>query len=138
VAALNRGGLLCAYGYTAGVQPQRRMLTMLMWVARLYLWRWFPGGKRAGGYSINVMRARHPAWFREDLERLFGLLATRAIRPRVPERISFDEVAEAHRRLEAGGLDGKLVLCPDLPSRRDQVPSQRESGPASAQAKPAT
>ena len=25
-------------------------------------------------YSINVMRARHPAWFREDLERLFGLV----------------------------------------------------------------
>ena len=44
-----------------------------------------------------------------------GLLATRAIRPRVAARISFDEVAEAHRRLEAGGLDGKLVLCPDLP-----------------------
>lgn len=30
--------------------------------------------------------------------------------------------AEAHRRLEAGGLDGKLVLCPELPSRRDRVP----------------
>jgi NADPH:quinone reductase-like Zn-dependent oxidoreductase len=42
-------------------------------------------------------------------------LATGAIRPRVAERISFDEVAEAHRRLEAGGLEGKLVLCPDLP-----------------------
>jgi len=121
-AALKRGGLLCAYGYSAGVQAQRRMLTMLMWIARLYLWRWLPGGKRAGFYSINAMRARHPAWFREDLERLFGLLATRAIRPRVAERISFDEVAEAHRRLEAGGLDGKLVLCPDLPSRRDRVP----------------
>jgi hypothetical protein len=25
---------------------------------------------------INVMRARHPTWFREDLERLFDLLAT--------------------------------------------------------------
>ena len=94
------------------------MLTMLMWIARLYLWRWLPGGKRARFYSINVMRARHPAWFREDLERLFGLLATGAIRPRVAERISFDEVAEAHRRLEAGGLDGKLVLCPALPYRR--------------------
>ena len=114
-------GLLCLYGYTAGVQEQRRLLTLLMWVARLYLylWRWLPGGKRARGYSINVMRARHPAWFREDLERLFGLLAAGAIRPRVAERISFDEVVEAHRRLEAGGLDGKLVLCPDLPSRRD-------------------
>jgi NADPH2:quinone reductase len=114
-AALNRGGLLCAYGYSAGVQAQRRMLTMLVWIARLYLWRWLPGGKHARFYSINVMRARHPAWFQEDLERIFGLLASRAIRPRVGERISFDEIAEAHRRLEAGGLESKLVLCPDLP-----------------------
>src|SRR5215472_16039271 len=126
-AALKRGGLLCAYGYSAGVQAQRRMLSMLMWIARLYLWRWLPRGKRARFYSINVMRARHPAWFREDLERLFGLLATHAIRPRIAERISFDEVVEAHRRLEAGGLDGKLVLCPDLPSRRDRAPAERES-----------
>jgi NADPH:quinone reductase-like Zn-dependent oxidoreductase len=119
-AALKRGGLLCAYGYTAGVQAQRRLFTILMWLARVYLWKrllsWLPGGKRVRVYSINVMRARHPAWFREDLGRLFGLLATGAIRPRVAERISFDEVAEAHRRLEAGGLEGKLVLCPDLPS----------------------
>ena len=114
-AALKPGGLLCAYGYSAGVQAQRRMLIMLMWIARLYLWGWLPGGKRARFYSINAMRARHPAWFREDLERLFGLSATRAIRPRVAARISFDEIAEAHRRLEAGGLEGKLVLCPDRP-----------------------
>jgi NADPH:quinone reductase-like Zn-dependent oxidoreductase len=120
-AALKRGGLLCAYGYSAGVQEQRRMLAMLMWIGRLYLWRWLPGGKRARFYSINVMRARHPSYFREDLERLFGLLAARSIQPSVAERISFDEVIEAHRRLEAGGLKGKLVLCPDLPSRRDQV-----------------
>jgi NADPH2:quinone reductase len=117
-AALKRGGLLCAYGYTAGVQAQRGLLTILMWIGRVYVWRgllsWLPGGKRVRVYSINAMRARHPAWFREDLERLFGLLATGAIRPRVAERISFEEVAEAHRRLEAGGLDGKLVLCPDL------------------------
>ena len=79
------------------------------------------GGKRLRIYSINLMRALHPGWFREDLERLFGLLATRAIRPRVAERISFDEVAEAHRRLEARGLEGKLVLCPDLPPRRDRL-----------------
>jgi NADPH:quinone reductase-like Zn-dependent oxidoreductase len=120
-AALKRGGLLCAYGYTAGVKAQRSSLTMMMWAARLYLWRWLPGGKRGSGYSINVMRARHPDWFREDLELLFGLLATGAIRPRVAKRISFDEVVEAHRSLEAGGLDGKLVLCPDLPSQSDQV-----------------
>jgi hypothetical protein len=88
------------------------MPTMLMWIGRLYLWRWLPGGKGARFYSINVMRARHPVWFREDLGRLLELLATRAIRPRVAERISFDKVVEPHRRLEAGGLEGKLVLCP--------------------------
>jgi NADPH:quinone reductase len=109
------------------------MLTILMWMARLYLWRWLPGGKRARIYSINVMRARHPAWFREDLGRLFEILAAGAIRPRVAEQISFDEVAEAHRRLEAGGLEGKVVLCPDLPSRPDRVLPQREPHATSVQ-----
>ncbi|HEX6535905.1 MAG TPA: medium chain dehydrogenase/reductase family protein, partial [Gemmatimonadaceae bacterium] len=131
-AALRRGGLLCAYGYTAGVQAQRRLLATLMWIARVYLWRrmlsWFPRGKRINVYSINLMRARHPAWFREDLERLFELLAAGAIRPRVAERVSFDEIAEAHRRLEAGGLQGKLVLRPDLGWQRDRPPPQGVAG----------
>ena len=111
-SALGRGGLLCAYGYSAGVQAQRPMVTMLMWIARLYLWRWRPGRRRALFYSINLMRALHPAWFRADLEQLFDLLVRGAIAPRVARRITFDEVAEAHRQLESGGLEGKLVLCP--------------------------
>lgn len=133
-AALKSGGLLCAIGFSASVQARRRMLPIVMEIARLYLWRLLLGGKRARFYSVNVMRARHPAWFKEDLERLFGLLATGTVRPRVADRISFDEVPEAHRRLEAGGLEGKLVLCPDLPSRRDRVPPQRETATASKEA----
>jgi NADPH:quinone reductase-like Zn-dependent oxidoreductase len=127
-AALRRGGLLCAYGYTAGVQAQRPMTAMLTWVARLYLWSLIPGGKRGRFYSINVMRALHPAWFREDLERLFGLLATGAIRPQVAKRIGFDEVIDAHRRLEAGGLSGKLVLCPQSVPQADAS----QAGPSKA------
>lgn len=123
--ALKRGGLLCAYGYTARVHAQRRLVALLVWIARLFLWRrllsWLPGGKRVSIYSINGMRALHPAWFREDLERLFGLLASGVIRPRVAERVSFDKVIDAHRRLEAGGLEGKLVLCPDLAVRGEGV-----------------
>ena len=115
-AALKRGGLLCAYGYSATVHGQSRLPTLLMGMVGVYLWRWvrsiLPGGKRLRIYSINGLRARHPAWFREDLERLIGMLAHKAIRPGVAERIPFDAVADAHRRLEAGGLDGKLVLCP--------------------------
>ena len=41
-AAVKADGMLCAYGYSAGVQAKRRMATMLMWIGRLYLWRWPP------------------------------------------------------------------------------------------------
>jgi NADPH:quinone reductase-like Zn-dependent oxidoreductase len=111
-AALKPGGRLIAYGYSAGVQAKQTLRTMMGWIARLYFWRFRPGRKRASFYSINVMRALHPARFKQDLEHLFGLLARGEIRPRVAERINFDAVAEAHRRLESGGLQGKLVLCP--------------------------
>src|SRR5262245_4496017 len=54
-AALRRGGLLCVYGYSASVQPQRRLRGLLMSLAGIYLWRrllsWFPGGKRVHMYS---------------------------------------------------------------------------------------
>ena len=142
LAALRRGGLLCAYGYSAHVQASRRLRTMLPWLARVYVWRrvlsWLPGGKRVRMYSINLLRARHPAWFRDDLERLLGMLATGAIRPRVAERISFDEIVEAHRRVEGGGLDGKLVLCPDLPARGDRGLPRREAPVPAASTAPAT
>ena len=116
-SALKRGGLLCVYGYSARVQSQGSTLSMLAWMARAFLGRRLltlrPGGKRLRVYSINLMRARHPTWFRDDLERLYGLLEARVVRPRVAERISFDEIVAAHRRVEGGGLDGKLVLCPE-------------------------
>ena len=115
-AALKPGGQLIAIGYSAGVQARQGMLSILSGIARLYLWRFLPGGKRARFYSINAMRVRHPEWFREDLEHLFRLLESGEIRPRVAERISFDKVADMHRRLEAGGLEGKVVLCPELPA----------------------
>ncbi|HET9555023.1 MAG TPA: medium chain dehydrogenase/reductase family protein [Anaeromyxobacteraceae bacterium] len=113
-SALARGGRLVAIGYSAGVQAKRSQCTMLAWIARMYLWNVLPNGKRAYFYSINVMRARHPSWFKEDLASLLGMLASGAIRPRVAERIPFEAVAEAHRRIEEGGLQGKLVLCPDV------------------------
>lgn len=111
-AALKPGGLLVAIGYSAEAQAKRGLFAILATIARLYLWGWMPGGRRTRFYSINAMRARHPDWFKHDLGRLFELLRNGRIEPRVAGRISFDEVVEAHRRLEAGGLEGKLVLCP--------------------------
>lgn len=117
-AALRRGGVLIAIGFSAGAQAKQGMLSILTSIARLYLWGWLPYGKRTRFYSINVIRARHPEWFRQDLAYLFALLAEERIRPRVSERIPFEGVVDAHRRLEEGGLQGKIVLCPGLGSSR--------------------
>ena len=111
-AALKPGGLLVAIGYSAGAEARQGMLHTVANIARLYLWGLMPRGKRTRFYSINVMRARHPDWFKQDLAHLFELLREGRIRPSVAERIRFDEVPAAHRRLEAGGLQGKIVLCP--------------------------
>jgi NADPH:quinone reductase len=131
LAALKGGGVLCAYGYSASVAAQRGLGSILLLLMRVYLGKrllsWLPGGKRPRIYSINLLRALHPAWFRQDLERLFQLLAIGAIRPCVANRISFAEVAEAHRRLEKGGLTGKLVLCPDLVAAHERMPAQRQT-----------
>jgi NADPH:quinone reductase len=110
--SLKRGGILVAIGYSAGVQANQRMVSVLAMIARLYLWGWLPGGKRTRFYSINVMRARHPDWFKQDLAHLLELLRQGRIEPRIAQRITFDQVIDAHRQLEAGGLEGKLVLCP--------------------------
>jgi len=111
-AALKPGGLLVAIGYSAGAEARQGMLHTVANIARLYLWGLMPRGKRTRFYSINVMRALHPDWFKQDLAHLFELLREGRIRPSVAERIRFDEVPAAHRRLEAGGLQGKIVLCP--------------------------
>jgi NADPH:quinone reductase-like Zn-dependent oxidoreductase len=113
--ALKPGGVCCAYGYTA--THAKGVASILGWLARVYVARKLQGlvnGKRLRPYSINVMRARHPQWFREDLEHLFEMLAAHVIRPSIADRISFDEIVNAHLRVEAGGLEGKLVLCPEL------------------------
>ena len=120
-AALKPGGLLVAIGYSAGAEAKQGMAAVLASIARLYLWGWLPRRKRTRFYSINVMRARHPDWFKQDLAYLFQLLGSCRIKPRVTDRISFRDVPEAHRRLEAGGLEGKLVLCPQ--ELRTEVPA---------------
>jgi NADPH:quinone reductase-like Zn-dependent oxidoreductase len=136
LAALRPGGVLCAYGYSASVAGRQSLTAILLGIGGTYLWRWLagrlPGGKRLRPYSINLMRARRPEWFKADLAHLFELLAGGMIRPAVAERIAFADVPAAHRRLEEGGLQGALVLCPDVPAGAEESKRQRAAGQAAA------
>ena len=71
-----------------------------------------PDGKRAFWYHIKTLRDSHPDWFREDLSKLFNLLATRKIQPVIAARLPLREAARANEMLEKAQISGKIVLLP--------------------------
>jgi NADPH:quinone reductase-like Zn-dependent oxidoreductase len=58
---------------------------------------------------VSVSVARHAA-DRRKLERVADLAAKRVLTPRIAAALPPGQAAEAHRRLERGGLRGRLVL----------------------------
>ncbi|MFK7992200.1 MAG: medium chain dehydrogenase/reductase family protein [Sandaracinaceae bacterium] len=109
--SLRRGGRLIAIGASGPAAGGSLLRTMLPFVGA-YLRRLLPDGRTPRVYSITDERAAHPAWFAEDLSALLVMLEEGRIKPDVAERLRFEDVPDAHARLEAGGLSGKLVLTP--------------------------
>jgi NADPH:quinone reductase-like Zn-dependent oxidoreductase len=56
------------------------------------------------------MRRNHPEWFKQDLATLFAMLADQRFDPAVAEVVPLTEVRRAHERVEAGEVQGKLVM----------------------------
>jgi NADPH:quinone reductase-like Zn-dependent oxidoreductase len=111
--AVGPRGHLSAFGFSAGVKDHAPKVMMGLWLAKLWWWNKFSGTRSASFVSITALRKAHPDWFLADLKVLLGQLASGEIHPRVGERIGLAQVAEAHDRLERGGLVGKVVLVPN-------------------------
>jgi NADPH2:quinone reductase len=112
--ALRRRGQLVAYGLgstaSSGRQTARAVVTSsLAWICAFGM-NLVPGYKRVRLYSIQVLKRRHPDWFREDVEQLLSLLASGQIRPLVTGRYPLERAAEAQRALAEGSTVGKLVI----------------------------
>jgi NADPH:quinone reductase-like Zn-dependent oxidoreductase len=75
--------------------------------------------RRVTFYDIAQRRALHPAWFHDDLSTLFKLLEAGRIAPRIQRVFGLAEAVEAHRLIEAGQVEGRLVLDLTLPSGGD-------------------
>jgi NADPH:quinone reductase-like Zn-dependent oxidoreductase len=106
--ALRPGGMLVAFGFTNEVLGRGGSIPRD--IVRLKLWDWLPNGHATAFYSIGSTRRRHPDWFREDLATLFGLLASGELAPAVAEVVPLADVRQAHARVEAGDVAGKLIL----------------------------
>jgi NADPH:quinone reductase-like Zn-dependent oxidoreductase len=106
--ALKPGGLLVAFGFQNEVLGHGGSIPLDF--MKLKLWDWLPNGHATAFYAIGAMRRKHPDWFHEDLTTLFGLLADGRIKPVVAEVLPLSQVRQAHERIEAGTVQGKLVL----------------------------
>ncbi len=105
VSSTRRGGIAVWYGF-AGAQglPAIACSALSLFVAaRLH-------GRRGTFYGITMLYRKNPRPFREDLPKLFDLLAQGEIAPRIAETLPVLDARKANEQLEAGGIDGKLVL----------------------------
>ena len=116
VSSTRRGGITVWYGFVGarGFRGVARSAVSLFVGAPLR-------GRRGSFYGITMLYRRDPRPFREDLQTLFDLLAQRRISPRIAQTLTLLDARKANELLEAGGVDGKLVLVaskngPDGPS----------------------
>lgn len=100
-----RGGITVWYGFvgTGGLGGVVRSAGALFLGARLRR-------RRGAFYGITALYRKDPTPFREDLPKLLALLAERKIAPRIAERLPLLDARAANARLEAGAIEGKLVL----------------------------
>ena len=105
VLSTQRGGITVWYGFAGATKrsAQARSAFALFAGSRMR-------GRRGAFYGITMWYRKDPLPFREDLSRLFGLLAQKRISPRIAQRLPLLNAREANERLEAGGIEGKIVL----------------------------
>ena len=114
---LKPSGTLVTYGfYTASANADAGAmldngLEFLRWSWLQFRWNTFSEDDRyAGMYSITGLREEHPDWFQEDLSILFRMLAAGEIKPNLWKILPLEDAALAHRYIEEGDVQGKIVL----------------------------
>ena len=111
---MRTGGTVVAFGYyqaaNRGTSALRDFLSQYL---RLWLSSLPPGRKHVAFYDTRPMKRKHPDWYRDDLARLFVMLAAGELQPVIAGRLPLEEAVSAHRRLEHAGVQGRLVLTPN-------------------------
>jgi NADPH:quinone reductase-like Zn-dependent oxidoreductase len=111
---VRKGGTVVAYGnYEAANRGSNLILDGLSQYVRLWLWSLPPQRKHVAFYDTRPTKKKHPDWYRDDLARLFVLLAAGELKPVIAARLPLDEVVTAHQRVERADVQGKLILIPN-------------------------
>jgi len=105
IRALRRGGTVVGFGFmdAPGILPKISMFANLFIGARLR-------GRRGEFYGISALYKKNPKPLREDLPKIFELLAEKKIDPLVTHRFRLLEARQALELLAARSVEGKIVL----------------------------
>lgn len=108
IGALRRGGTLVGFGFmgVSGTLATLAMFLNLFVGARLR-------GRRGKFYGITLLYRKDPRPLREDLPRIFALLAEKKINALVGRTFPLLEARQALELLATGAVEGKLVLVND-------------------------
>lgn len=105
---LRKGGRLVVYGaHTILTDGKFKAVWGLILSSVLNL---VPDGRAVLIYNVTRPNYSEPEWCRDDLSKLFSLLAQGKIKPIIAERIPLIEAARAHELLGKGVVTGKVVL----------------------------
>jgi NADPH:quinone reductase-like Zn-dependent oxidoreductase len=108
IGALRRGGTLVGFGFMAasGALSQLAMFANIFIGARLR-------GRLGKFYGITMLYRKDPKPLREDLAKIFSLLAETKINPLVNRTFPLLDARKALELLAAGSVEGKIVLTND-------------------------
>jgi NADPH2:quinone reductase len=105
IGALRRHGHLIAYGFMAA----SGLLSTLAMFANIFLGSRLRG-RRGSFYGISALYRKDPEPLREDLPKIFSLLAQGKIDPMIAKTFPLLDARGALGFLAAGAVEGKVVL----------------------------
>jgi NADPH:quinone reductase len=105
IGALRRGGHLVAYGFKAATGS----LSTIMMFANIFLGSRLRG-RRGSFYGISARYRKDPRPLREDLPKIFALIANKEIDPMIAKTFPLLDAREALELLATGTTEGKIVL----------------------------
>jgi NADPH:quinone reductase-like Zn-dependent oxidoreductase len=105
IRATRRGGTVVGYGFMGvkGTAATLSMFANLLVGARLRR-------RRGAFYGITMLYRKNPKPLREDLPKIFALIAEKKLDPLVSVTLPLLEAKQAMEALVSGSVEGKIVL----------------------------
>ena len=110
VRAAKRGGVVVGYGWMGTSRQGKPSTVLVLRTVFTLLAGSRVAGRRGTLYGITGLYRADPRPFMRDLSRLFGVLERGEIRPAIAARLPLLQARRGIEMLEAGGIEGKIVL----------------------------